>query len=125
MLKVQSQLITQDNSGVKRIQCIKSFQGTTVRLGNPFLISIKEMKSRLNLKKKTKLKKGQVNLALLTQTRYKNKTKIGYLWFDKNKAILLDKKQQPIGNRLIGSVPYFLRKKGFLKVLTMSSNILG
>ena len=119
---MQSRLIVKDNSGVKKGQCIKIYQGTFAKLGDIILISIKIMKP--GLKKKTKLKKGDIVKSLLIHTKYAHLTHIGYISFDKNQIILIDNKYQPLGNRILGPITNELRKKKFNKIISIASYVV-
>lgn len=122
MISIQTKLKVKDNTGIKKVQCIKIFNKTS-SLGNIILISIKEIKK--NLKKKIKIKKGNIFKALIVQTKYNNKNTIGhYLSYSENSVILLNNKEEPIGSRIFGPISTQFRLKKKLKIISLASYII-
>ena len=123
MITVQTKLTIKDNSGAKKGQCIQVYQGTHAGIGEIILVSIKQLRKKL--KKKIKIKKGDLSKALIIQTKYKTKNTIGnYINFDQNNIILLNNQLQPISTRITSPVTNKLRKKKQLKIISLSSYIL-
>ncbi len=103
MIQVQSKLKINDNSGIKLGQCIKIYKSKVGKIGDKILIS--EKKLRLNKKKKTKIRKGDLFKALIIHTTYQKKSTIGnMIKFDKNCIIILNNQNSFID---------FIFKKGY------------
>ena len=122
MIQVGTQLYVADNSGAKKVECIKVFNKTTQRVGQVgelILVSVKE----LNEKQTQKVKKGQIFKAIILETRSPIHRKDGSsLKFQRNTALLLSPQLSPLGTRIQGLVPYELRQKNFTKILALSSS---
>lgn len=123
MISIQTLLSVVDNTGVKKVQCIKTLNGTPSKTGQIILVSLKKLK--WNPKKKIKYKKGDILKALVIRTKYPIKNTVGnYIKFFENSVVLLNSKQSLLGNRIFGPVPRIFRKNKNLKVILIASYIL-
>jgi len=111
-----------DNSGAKKVQCIRVLGGSTVRygrVGDIIVVSVKEAIPN------SKVKKGQVQKAVIVRTvdtiRRSNGT---YLRFDNNAAVLIGGNMEPIGTRIFGPVARELRDKKFMKIVSLAPEVL-
>ena len=123
MIHVGTVLRVIDNSGAKKAKCIKilSSKKNVGTVGDLILVSLQETIS----KQKRKVKKGEVHKAILTDTRKKLHRYDGSsLSFEQNTAILVSPRLLPLGTRVTGVVPYELRQKGYLKILSLASHVL-
>jgi large subunit ribosomal protein L14 len=122
MIQVGSQLSVADNSGAKKVECIKVLNKTKQRVGQVgefILISVKE----LTQKQTQKVKKGQIFQAVILETKAPLTRKDGSsLKFQRNTALLLSPQLSPLGTRIQGFVPYELRQKNLSKILALSSS---
>ena len=117
MIQMQSNLFVADNSGARRIQCIKVLGGSKRRsasIGDIIVVSIKDAIPR------AKVKKGDVYKAVIVRTSKDFKRNDGSaIRFDKNAAVLLDKQEEPIATRIFGPVTRELRSKKFMKIISL------
>ena len=122
MIQMQSNLFVADNSGAKRIQCIKVLGGSKRRfasIGDIIVVSIKDAIPR------AKVKKGDVYKAVIVRTSKDFQRSDGTsIRFDKNAAVLLDKQQEPIATRIFGPVTRELRNKKFMKIISLAPEVL-
>lgn len=123
MIQIQTQLKINDNSGIKRAQCLKIYKKRVGSIGDTILISAKKL--RLTKKKKIKIIKGDLFKALIIHTTYRKTSTIGnIIKFDKNCIIILNNQNKPLGTRIFGPITSEFRKQKNLKILSLSSNIL-
>ena len=119
MIQMQSKLFVADNSGARKIQCIKVLGGSKRRsasIGDIIVVSIKDAIPR------AKVKKGDVYKAVIVRTSKDFKRSDGSsIRFDKNAAVLLDKQEEPIATRIFGPVTRELRSKKFMKIISLST----
>jgi len=122
MIQMQSQLDVADNSGARRVQCIKVLGGSKRRyaaIGDLIKVSIKEAIPR------GKVKKGDVYTAVVVRTRKGVRRSDGSLIrFDGNAAVLLNAQNQPIGTRIFGPVTRELRSENFMKIISLAPEVL-
>ncbi|MGB7654700.1 MAG: 50S ribosomal protein L14 [Novosphingobium sp.] len=122
MIQMQSQLDVADNSGAKRVQCIKVLGGSKRRVagvGDVIVVSVKEAQPR------TKVKKGDVHRAVIVRTRKEvRRTDGSVIRFDSNAAVLINKNAEPIGTRIFGPVVRELRSKGYMKIISLAPEVL-
>ncbi len=122
MIQMQSNLDVADNSGAKRVMCIKVLGGSKRRyaaVGDVIVVSIKEAIPR------GKVKKGDVAKAVVVRTRKDIQRADGsVIRFDTNAAVLVDAKKEPIGTRIFGPVPRELRAKGHMKIISLAPEVL-
>ena len=122
MIQMQSNLDVADNSGAKRVQCIKVLGGSkrrTAGVGDIIVVSIKEAIPR------GRVKKGDVMKAVVVRTAKDIRRADGsVIRFDKNAAVLVDNKKEPIGTRIFGPVPRELRAKNHMKIISLAPEVL-
>jgi len=122
MIQMQSNLFVADNSGAKKIQCIKVLGGSKRRfasIGDIIVVSIKDAIPR------AKVKKGEVFKAVIVRTSKEFKRNDGStIRFDKNAAVLLDKQEEPVATRIFGPVTRELRTKKFMKIISLAPEVL-
>ena len=122
MIQMQTQLGIADNSGARRVQCIKVLGGSHRRyagIGDIIKVSIKEAIPR------GKVKKGDVYTAVVVRTAKGVRRKDGSaIRFDSNSAVLLNTKLEPIGTRIFGPVTRELREKNFMKIISLAPEVL-
>lgn len=121
MIQTESMLEVADNSGAKKVQCIKVLGGSKKRyatIGHIIKVSVKEAIPR------GKVKKGEVLNAVIVRTRKGIKRKDGSLIrFDSNSAVLINSQNQPIGTRIFGPVTRELRSM-FMKIISLAPEVL-
>ena len=122
MIQMQSNLEVADNSGAKRVQCIKVLGGSKRRfasVGDVIVVSIKEAQPR------ARVKKGDVHRAVIVRTRKDVRRPDGsVIRFDSNAAVLINKNEEPIGTRIFGPVCRELRAKNFMKIISLAPEVL-
>jgi large subunit ribosomal protein L14 len=122
MIQTQSYLEVADNSGARRVMCIKVLGGTKrryARVGDLIKVSVKEAIPR------GKVKKGQVMTAVVVRTRKGVRRADGSLIkFDDNAAVLLNAQQAPIGTRIFGPVTRELRGEKFMKIISLAPEVI-
>ena len=122
MIQMQSNLFVADNSGARKIQCIKVLGGSKRRsasIGYIIVVSIKDAIPR------AKVKKGDVYKAVIVRTSKDfQRTDGTTIRFDKNAAVLLDKQEEPIATRIFGPVTRELRTKKFMKIISLAPEVL-
>ncbi len=122
MIQMQSNLDVADNSGARRVQCIKVLGGSKRRyagIGDIIKISVKEAMPN------GKVKKGDVFNAVVVRTRKGVRRPDGSLIrFDKNAAVLLNTQLQPIGTRIFGPVTRELRTERFMRIISLAPEVL-
>ncbi|MDF2182692.1 50S ribosomal protein L14 [Neptuniibacter sp. CAU 1671] len=122
MIQTESMLDVADNSGAKRVQCIKVLGGSHrryARVGDIIKVSVKEAIPR------GKVKKGQVLKAVVVRTRKGVRRPDGSLIrFDTNSAVLLNNNDAPIGTRIFGPVTRELRTEKFMKIISLAPEVL-
>ena len=122
MIQMQSQMFVADNSGARKIQCIKVLGGSKRRfasIGDIVVVSIKDAIPR------GKVKKGEVFKAVIVRTKKDFSRPDGTsIRFDKNAAVLLDKQEEPIATRIFGPVTRELRTKKFMKIISLAPEVL-
>jgi len=122
MIQTQTVLQVADNSGAKKIMCIKVLGGSKRRyasVGDIVVCSVKEVSPL------SKIKKGSVVKAVIVRVSQKISRNDGtYIRFDNNGAVLVDKDKSPIGTRVFGPVSRELRAKGFMKIVSLAPEVL-
>ena len=122
MIQMQSNLFVADNSGAKKIQCVKVLGGSKRRfasIGDIIVVSIKDAIPR------AKVKKGEVFKAVIVRTSKEFTRQDGStIRFDKNAAVLLDKQEEPVATRIFGPVTRELRTKKFMKIISLAPEVL-
>jgi large subunit ribosomal protein L14 len=122
MIQMQTNLEVADNSGARRVMCIKVLGGAKRRyagVGDLIVVSVKEAIPR------GRVKKGDVLRAIVVRTAQGVKRRDGSLIrFDKNAAVLINKSNEPIGTRIFGPVVRELRAKKFMKIISLAPEVL-
>ena len=122
MIQMRTILEVADNSGAKRVQCIKVLGGSRRRyagLGDIIVVSIKEALPA------AKVKKGDVAQAVVVRMRTQMPRPDGsYIRFDENSAVLINKEKEPVGTRIFGPVARELRGKKFMKIISLAPEVL-
>ena len=122
MIQMQTNLDVADNSGARRVQCIKVLGGSkrkTASVGDVIVVSIKDAIPR------GKVKKGEVYDAVVVRTKSGVRRSDGSLIrFDTNAAVLLTNKLEPIGTRIFGPVTRELRNVQFMKIISLAPEVL-
>lgn len=122
MIQVQSVLNIADNSGARKVACIKVLGGSKRRYANVGDIIVVAIRDALP---NSKVKKGSVMKAVIVRSRKGLRRADGSLIrFDNNSAVLIDAQKQPIGTRIFGPVARELRAKKFLKIISLAPEVL-
>ena len=122
MIQMQTQLDVADNSGARRVQCIKVLGGSkrmTAGVGDVIVVSVKEAIPR------GRVKKGDIHRAVIVRTAKEIRRRDGTsIRFDRNAAVLISKQHEPIGTRIFGPVTRELRAKQFMKIVSLAPEVL-
>ena len=122
MIQTESVLDVADNSGAKRVKCLKVLGGSKRRyasVGDVVTVSIKEAAPN------SKVKKGQIHRAVIVRTKKEIRRQDGsYIRFDKNSAVLISKDNEPLGSRIFGPVARELRARSFMKIISLAPEVL-
>ena len=122
MIQQETILDVADNSGAKRVQCIRVLGGTRRRyaaLGDVIVVAIQEALPN------SRVKKGEVAKAVVVRTRREYGRSDGsYIKFDTNSAVLINAQGEPIGTRIFGPVARELRAKRFMKIISLAPEVL-
>ena len=122
MIQQESRLNVADNSGARKVLCIRVLGGTKKRyagIGDVIVVSVKEAIPH------AKVKKGEVMTAVIVRTK-KEMNRMDDTWvkFDENAAVLLSNAGEPIGTRIFGPVARELRNRGFMKIVSLAPEVL-
>ncbi len=122
MIQMTSVLDVADNSGAKKVFCIKVLGGSRRRyasIGDIIIVSVREAIPG------AKVKKGEVSRAVIVRTRRELARSDGsFIRFDGNSAVLINKENEPIGTRIFGPVARELRAKRFMKIISLAPEVL-
>jgi large subunit ribosomal protein L14 len=122
MIQVQTQMTVADNSGAKKVSCIRVLGGTRRRyagVGDIVIVAVKEALPH------SKVKKGDVMRAVVVRTVKETRRPDGsYIRFDDNSAVLINPQGDPIGTRIFGPVARELRAKRFMKIISLAPEVL-
>ncbi len=122
MIQMQSNLAVADNSGARRVQCIKVLGGAKRKyasVGDVIVVSVKEAIPR------GRVKKGEVRKAVVVRTAKEVRREDGTaIRFDGNAAVILNNNMEPIGTRIFGPVVRELRAKNFMKIISLAPEVL-
>ena len=130
MIQVETMLEVADNSGVKKVQCIKVLGGTKRRyatVGDIIVVAVKDSQPSYGLKDSTgkKVHTKAVLKAVVVRTKKAVRRKDGsYIKFDDNAVAIIDAKNEPKGSRIFGPVARELRDKNFLKIVSLAHEVL-
>ncbi len=122
MIQTQTMLEVADNSGAKKIMCIKVLGGSKrryARLGDVIVVTVKEAIPRATVKK------GEVHKAVVVRTAKEQRRQDGsYIKFDQNAAVLLNNQMEPIATRIFGPVARELRAKKYTKLVSLALEVI-
>lgn len=122
MIQMQSTLSAADNSGAKKLQCIKVLGGSKRKyasVGDIIVVTVKEALPN------SRVKKGEVRKAVVVRTKKEIRRPDGsYIKFDINSAVLLNTQGEPVGTRIFGPVARELRAKRFMKIVSLAPEVL-
>jgi len=122
MIQQQTYLDVADNSGARKLMCIKVLGGTkreSATVGDIIVVSVKEAISGASVSK------GDVLRAVVVRTKKAVRRKDGsYIKFDRNSAVLLNKENEPIGTRVFGPIARELRDRNFMKIISLAPEVL-
>ena len=122
MIQMQTNLDVADNSGARRVMCIKVLGGSKRKyatIGDVIVVSVKDAIPR------GRVKKGDVMKAVVVRTAKDIRRPDGsVIRFDKNAAVLVDNKKEPVGTRIFGPVPRELRAKSHMKIISLAPEVL-
>lgn len=122
MIQMQTNLDVADNSGARRVQCIKVLGGSKRKyasVGDMIVVTVKEAIPR------GKVKKGEVHRAVIVRTAKEIRRDDGTaIRFDRNAAVLLSPQGEPIGTRIFGPVTRELRAKNYMKIISLAPEVL-
>jgi large subunit ribosomal protein L14 len=122
MIQMQTNLDVADNSGARRVQCIKVLGGSkrrTATVGDVIIVSVKEAIPR------GRVKKGDVHRAVIVRTAKEIRRADGSaIRFDRNAAVLITQQNEPIGTRIFGPVTRELRARRFMKIVSLAPEVL-
>lgn len=122
MIQMQTNLKVADNSGARRVQCIKVLGGSkrkTAAVGDVIVVSVKDAIPR------GKVKKGDVRRAVIVRTAKEIRRSDGTaIRFDDNAAVLINQQGEPIGTRIFGPVTRELRGKEFMKIISLAPEVI-
>jgi len=122
MVQTETVLSVADNSGARKVMCIKVLGGSKRRyatIGDIIVVAVKEAIPN------AKVKKGDVSKAVIVRTaREVSRSDGSYIRFDDNSAVLIDNQNEPIGTRIFGPVALELRAKRFLKIISLAPEVL-
>lgn len=122
MIQSSSYLDSADNTGAKRLFCIKVLGGSKrkyARLGDVVVVSVKEAIPN------AKVDKGSVQKAVIVRVRKEQRRADGsYVRFDNNAAVIINKENEPIGTRVFGPIARELRTKGYMKIISLAPEVV-
>jgi len=122
MIQMQTRLEVADNSGARKVQCIKVLGGSkrkTAGVGDVIVVSVKEAIPR------GRVKKGDIHRAVIVRTAKEIRREDGTsIRFDRNAAVLIDGQGEPIGTRIFGPVTRELRGKRYMKIISLAPEVL-
>ncbi len=122
MIQMQTNLDVADNSGARRVQCIKVLGGSkrrTASVGDVIVVSVKEAIPR------GRVKKGEMHRAVVVRTKKEIRRNDGSaIRFDNNAAVLISPQNEPVGTRVFGPVTRELRGKKFMKIISLAPEVL-
>ncbi len=122
MIQMQSNMEVADNSGARRVECIKVLGGShrrTASIGDVVVVSVKEAIPR------GRVKKGAVHKAVIVRTKHGLQRKSGEkIRFDTNACVLISANGEPVGTRIFGPVTRELRGKGYMKIISLAGEVL-
>lgn len=122
MIQMQTNLMVADNSGARRVQCIKVLGGSkrkTAGIGDLIVVSVKDAIPR------GRVKKGEIHRAVIVRTAKDIRRPDGtVIRFDRNAAVLVNPQGEPIGTRIFGPVTRELRDRNYMKIISLAPEVL-
>ncbi|MBP5436065.1 50S ribosomal protein L14 [bacterium] len=122
MIQEMTRLAVADNSGAKEVQCVKVYGGSKIRyagVGDVIVVAVKMAEP------KGKIKKGDVKKAVIVrQSKEVRRSDGSYIRFDDNAVVMIDDSYEPVGTRVFGPVARELRAKGFMKIVSLATEVL-
>ena len=122
MVQEETNLVVADNSGAKKVRCIRVLGGSDRRyagVGDLIVVSVKSAIPGGNVKK------GEVSKAVIVRTKKETRRKDGsYIRFDENAAVLINNQNEPRGTRIFGPVARELREKQFMKIVSLAPEVI-
>lgn len=122
MVQEETNLVVADNSGAKKVRCIRVLGGSDRRyagVGDLIVVSVKSAIPGGNVKK------GEVSKAVIVRTKKETRRKDGsYIRFDENAAVLINAENEPRGTRIFGPVARELREKQFMKIISLAPEVI-
>ncbi len=122
MIQMQSTMEVADNSGARKVQCIKVLGGSkrrTANIGDVVVVSVKDAIPR------GRVKKGDVRKAVIVRSKHGLKRNYGEkIRFDTNACVLINQQGEPIGTRIFGPITRELRGKGYMKIISLAAEVL-
>ena len=122
MIRAESKLTVADNSGARRVKCIRVLGGSRRRVasvGDIIVVAVAEAIPN------ARVKKGEVRRAVIVRTKKNIGRKDGsYIRFDENAAVLIDTQKEPVGTRIFGPVARELRARGFMRIISLAPEVL-
>jgi large subunit ribosomal protein L14 len=122
MIQMQSYLNVADNSGAKKVQCIKVLGGSkrkTAGIGDVIVVAVK------NALPNAQVKKGDIQRAVIVRANKEHRRNDGtYIRFDDNACVIIDSSQNPRGKRIFGPVARELREAGYMKIISLAPEVL-
>ena len=122
VIQQESELEVADNSGARRVACIRVLGGSRRRyasIGDVIVVSVKDATPN------SRVKKGEVRRAVVVRTRKEiGRSDGSYIKFDDNAAVLIDAQREPVGTRIFGPVARELRARRFMKIISLAPEVL-
>ena len=122
MIQAESKLLVADNSGARRVKCIRVLGGSRRRvasIGDVIVVAVSEAMPN------ARVKKGEVRRAVVVRTKKSIGRPDGtFIKFDENAAVLVDDSKEPVGTRIFGPVARELRAAGFMKIISLAPEVL-
>ncbi len=122
MIQMQTYLNVADNSGAKKVQCVKVLGGSkrkTAGIGDVIVVAVK------NALPNAQVKRGEVQRAVIVRTKKEHRRNDGtYIRFDDNACVIIDTNQNPKGKRIFGPVARELREAGYMKIISLAPEVL-
>ncbi len=122
MIQEETNLVVADNSGAKKIRCIRVLGGSGRRYASVGDLIVVTVKSAVP---NSAVKKGEVSRAVIVRTKKEVRRKDGsYIRFDENAAVLINPQNEPLGTRIFGPVARELREKQYMKIVSLAPEVL-
>ncbi len=127
MIQAETNLFVADNSGARRVQCIKVLGGSkrkTASVGDIIVVTVKDADPR-SPDRSAKIRKGDVARAVIVRTAKEIRRPDGSaLRFDRNAAVIINRQNEPVGTRIFGPVTRELRSRHFMKIISLAPEVL-